>query len=73
MIIEHFPHSSNSLPIVNYESTERRTVASYKRRLIAYRRTEIQLREALARDDVMLRQMNELIQNQALLSKEFRS
>ena len=70
MTIEHLPHSTDSLPIINYESTERHTVTSYKRRLTAYRRTEIRLREALARSEILLRQTDELIQNQALLSKE---
>jgi two-component sensor histidine kinase len=45
-------------------------VASYKRKLTAYRRTEIRLRAALAQDDALLRQKDELIQNQALSSKE---
>ena len=71
MTIEHLPHSTDSLPIIKCESAERRTVASYKRRLTAYRRTEIWLRKALARDEILLRQTDELIQNQALLSKEF--
>ena len=70
MTIEHLPHGTDALPIITFESLERRTVASYKRRLTAYRRTEIRLREALARDDALLRQKDELIQNQALLSKE---
>lgn len=70
MTIEHLPHSTDSPPIITFESPEHRTVASYKRRLNAQRRTEIQLREALARDDVLLRQKDELIQNQALLSEE---
>ena len=70
MTIEHLPHRSDAPPIITFESQERRTVASYKRRLTAHRRTEIRLREALARDDALLRQKDELIQNQALLSKE---
>jgi two-component sensor histidine kinase len=70
MAIEHLPHSTDSPPITTFESLERRTVASYKRRLTAYRRAEIRLRGALARDDALLRQKDELIQNQALLSKE---
>jgi two-component sensor histidine kinase len=70
MTIEHLPYRTDSLPIITFESLERRTVASYRRRLTAYRRTEIRLREALARDDALLRQKDELIQNQALLSKE---
>ena len=70
MTIEHLPHSADSPPITAFESLERRTVASYKRRLTANRRTEIRLRAALARDDSLLRQKDELIQNQTLLSKE---
>jgi two-component sensor histidine kinase len=47
-----------------------RTAASYERELIELRRTEVQLRRALVRDDAMLRQKDELIQKQQLLSKE---
>ena len=70
MTIEYLPQSTDSLPIINYESTERRTVASCKRKLAAYRLTEIRLRETLARSEILLRQTDELIQNQALLSKK---
>jgi hypothetical protein len=63
MTIKHLPHSTDALPIIICESAERRTVASYKRKLTAYRQTEIRLWKALAR------QTNELIQNQALFSK----
>jgi two-component system, sensor histidine kinase PdtaS len=70
MTIEHLPHSTDAPPIVTFEDPECRTVASYKRRLAAYRLTEIRLREALALDHAQLRQKDELIQNQALLSKE---
>jgi two-component sensor histidine kinase len=70
MTIEHLPRSADSPPIATFESLERGTVANYKRRLTAYRRTEIRLRAALARNDALLCQKDELIQNQALLSKE---
>jgi two-component system, sensor histidine kinase PdtaS len=70
MTVEHLPHSADSPPIITLESLERRTVASCKRKLTAYRRTEIRLRAALAQDDALLRQKDELIQDQALLSKE---
>jgi two-component sensor histidine kinase len=70
MTIEHLPHSADSPPLTTFEIFERGTVASYKRRLTDYRRTEIRLRAALARDDSLLRQKDELIQNQTLLSKE---
>ena len=49
MTIEHWPHSTDSPPFITFESRERRTVASYKRRLKALRRTKIRLQEALAR------------------------
>jgi len=70
MTREHLPHSTDSPPIITCESPEFRTVVSYNRRLTGYRRTEIRLRMALARDLAQLRQKVELIQNQALLSKE---
>jgi outer membrane protein TolC len=70
MTIEHLPHSTNALPIVKSEGSECRTVASCKRKLAAYRLTEIRLRGALARNEILLRQKDALIQNQALLSKE---
>ena len=70
MTIEHLPHNTDAPPIVTFEGPGCRTVASYKRRLTAYRLTETRLRAALARDDALLRQKDELIQNQALLSKE---
>ncbi len=59
MTIEHF-----------FKGPECRTVASSKRRMPAYRLTKIQLRKALARDGALLRQKEELIQQQALLSRE---
>ena len=51
MTIEYSPSSANSLPHVIFESRERRTVASYERELTRHRRTEIGLRELLARDE----------------------
>jgi two-component sensor histidine kinase len=70
MTVEHLPYSTDSPPIMTFDNPGHRTVASYKRRLNAHKRIEIQLREALARDDALLRQKDELIQNQALLSEE---
>ncbi len=62
--------STDAPPIVTIKGPECRTVASCKRKLAAYRRTEIRLREALARSETLLRQKDELLQNQALLGKE---
>jgi len=74
MGIEHLPHSAGSPPNIIFESRERRTVASYERELkrerIRHRRTETELREALAQEEVLLHQKDELIQQQEILSKE---
>ena len=70
MTIEHLPHSADAPPLTTFEIFERGTVASYKRRLTAYRRTETRLRAALARNESLLRQKDELIESQTLLSKE---
>jgi two-component system, sensor histidine kinase PdtaS len=51
-------------------STLRRTVASYEQELRRHRRTESGLREALAREETLLCQKDELIQHQAVLSQE---
>jgi two-component system, sensor histidine kinase PdtaS len=53
-----------------FGSSKRRTVASYERELTAHRCTEIQLREALAREEALLRQKNELIQQLEVLGRE---
>jgi two-component sensor histidine kinase len=49
---------------------EHRTAASYERELEKYRRTELQLRAIITLDESLLRQKDETIQNQALLSSE---
>ena len=68
--MKHSPSSADSPPNVIFESRERRTVASYERELIRRRRTEIGLRQTLAREEALLRQKDELIQQQAVLSQE---
>ena len=65
MTIESSPSGANSPLNIIFESRERRTVASYERELIRHRRTEIGLRQALAREEALLRQKDELIQQQA--------
>jgi two-component sensor histidine kinase len=55
---------------INFEGLQRRTVASCERELKRHRRTEIQLRQALAREQALLHQKDELIQQQAVLSQE---
>ena len=70
MTIEYSPRNAGSHSITIFKSPERRTVASYERELTRHRRTEIRLREALAREDVLLRQKDELIQKQVVLREE---
>ena len=70
MTIEHLPYSVDSPLNTIFESPERRTVASYERELTKHRCREIRLRQALGREKALLRQNDELIQQQAVLSKE---
>ena len=70
MTIEHFAYSPDPPSSTMFESPERRTVASYERELTEHRCTEIRLREALAREEALLRQKDELIQQQETLGKE---
>ena len=70
MTIEPLPYSSHSPPNVTFERPEPRTAASYERELTRRRCTEIRLREALAREEALLRQKDDLIQQQEVLSKE---
>jgi two-component sensor histidine kinase len=51
-------------------SPAHRTVASYERELELRRSTERKLRDALAREEILLRQKDALIQQQELLNKE---
>jgi two-component sensor histidine kinase len=67
MTIEHLPHRAD-LPI--FESPERGTAAIYECELATSRSTEIRLREALARDEALLRQKDELIRQQEVSSRE---
>src|ERR1035437_695139 len=68
MTIGYLAFSADSAQSFLFESPERRTVASYEREL---RWTEIRLPESLARGEALLRQMDELIQQQDVLRKLF--
>ena len=68
--MQQMSYSADIAPTIALESPQFRTAASYERELAAHRCTEIRLREALARDDELLRQKDVLIQNEQLLSKE---
>ena len=70
MTIEYSPRDVGSRSIAIFISPERRTVASYERELTRHRRTEIGLREALAREDALLREKDELIRQKTVLGEE---
>jgi hypothetical protein len=70
MTLEHSPHSAPSASRPVFENPERRTAASYERELTSRRFTESLLRAALAREEVLLGQNDELIRQQDVLSKE---
>ena len=70
MSVEYSPHGAGPPPSTLFRSPERRTVASYEQELRRHRRTESGLREALAREETLLCQKDELIQHQAVLSQE---
>ena len=70
MTIEYSPRNAGSHSIAIFKSPERRTVASYERELTRHRRTEIGLREALALEDALFREKDELIRQQTVLGEE---
>ena len=70
MSVEYSLHGAGTPPSTLFRSSERRTVASYEQELRRHRRTESGLREALAREEILLCQKEELIQHQAVLSQE---
>jgi len=70
MRVEYSPHGAGTPPSTLLRSPGHRTVASYEQELRRHRRTESGLREALAREEILLCQKDELIQNQAVLSQE---
>ena len=61
---------AKSPPVAIFETREGRTIASYKREMERHRRAESGLRQALAREEALLSQKDELIQQQAVLSQE---
>ncbi|WOJ91678.1 sensor histidine kinase (plasmid) [Methylocapsa polymorpha] len=70
MTIEHLLHRAGLTSNTIFESPGRRTNASYERELTRHRCTERLLRDALAREEALLRQKDALIQQQEILSKE---
>ena len=70
MSVEYVPHGAGTPPSTIFRSPERCTIVSYEQELRRHRRTESGLREALAREETLLCQKDELIQQQAVLSQE---
>jgi two-component system, sensor histidine kinase PdtaS len=70
MTVERSQSGADPPPGVIFDSLEHRTVASYERELTEHKCAELLLQQALARDDARLRQQDEVIRQQDLLSKE---
>ena len=66
MTVEHFARSPRSRPTIRFERPLHRTLASYQHELAS---RENRLREALARETVLLRQNDELRREHEVLSK----
>jgi two-component sensor histidine kinase len=67
--MQRVSHRANIAPASDRLS-EYGTIASYERELERYRRAELRLRKIIAVDESLLRQKDETIRNQALLSNE---
>lgn len=68
--MQQLSHSAKIALAAPDRCSEHRTAASYEREMERYRRAKLQLREIIALDESLLRQKDETIQNQALLSGE---
>lgn len=64
------PLSERVSSLLGLERAERRTAESYERELAAHKATESELRQALARDQALLRQKDVSIQQQKMLTEE---
>jgi two-component sensor histidine kinase len=64
------PLSARIATLVGLQNPERRTAASYEGELAAHRATESELRKALARDEVLLREKDVSIRQQKMLTEE---
>jgi two-component system, sensor histidine kinase PdtaS len=66
----NIPLSERVSTLFGFESAERRTIASYERELAAHEATESELRKALARDQALLREKDNAIRHQKMLTEE---
>ena len=64
------PLSARVSTLLGIQSLERRTAASYEHELAEHRATESELRKALARDEVLLRQKDVSIRQLAEMVRE---
>lgn len=67
---EHLSHSANLSSNIISDNSECNTVANCEYELTKRRCTEIRLREALAREEALLQEKDDLIQQKDILSKE---
>ena len=70
MSVDYSPRGPIAAVDVALEDPDRRTRASYERELTSHRRLESRLRQALVRDETLLHQKDDLIEQQAVLSQE---
>lgn len=70
MSVEYSPRNTVTAVNIALEDPDLRTRASYERELTDHRRLESRLRQALARDEVLLHQKTDLIEQQAVLNQE---
>jgi len=70
MTISHLQSSTDLHPNLIRKNSRRSTIGNYLRELTNYRVTKFQLREALAREEILLRKKNDFIKQQAVLSEE---
>ena len=67
---EHLRQRAHVPAVIMFDGQERLTVESYERELTRRKRTEIQLREALAREQALLRKKDAMIQQMVVLRQE---
>lgn len=64
------PRTTQLVPAITFESLENLPNARYEIELTNLRSTEVKLREALERENALIREKEELIRNQELLGRE---
>lgn len=70
MRLEQVSFGARLSTMLRLESRERHSIASYERELAEHRGAEIRLRQALARSEALLRQKDDAIRRQEILTQE---